>query len=275
LLTYGKIANPQFLVITYFENEKIIENIELTGEKSTDILINGDQSETVSERFALTVLGPSDMVLPNINISETDQRKNDGEEAVTFGSLLEKVEGVKSEQPRVESMKNTLIQGIKTQDNEKLSSVLHNTNMNIVQKTVAGLPTNYVIPLLKYIISKFRSNPKFGMSLIIWMKVVLIQHTSYLMTVPELVKLLAELYTTIDSRVSVLDDLLKLQGRMELLLSQINKKRDRHAFDTDTAPLSVYNEEEDEDNMDIDEENNEMNQDGSDDSGDHEKISED
>jgi len=171
---------------------------------------------------------------------------------MTFGNLIEKAEGVKSEQPRVESMKNALIQAIKTQDNEQLSTLLHNTQINIVQKTVAGIPTNYVIPFLKFIISKFRSNPKFGLSLIIWMRAVLIQHTSYLMTVPELVKLLAELYTTIDSRVSVLDDMLKLQGRMDLLLSQINNKRDKQTFETENIPQEVYNEEEEDDDGDMD-----------------------
>jgi len=191
------------------------------------------------------------MTIPNIKMQGVETIKS-GEESVSFGTLLESAEGIKSDQPKVESVKNALIQAIKTDDNEQLSSIFNNTQINIIQKTVAGIPTNYVIPLLKYIISKFRSNPKFGLSLINWMKVVLIEHTSYLMTVPELVKILAELYTTIDSRVSVLDDLLKLQGRMDLLLSQINNKRNIQTFNTENVPQSVYNEADDEGDDDVD-----------------------
>jgi len=128
-----------------------------------------------------------------------------------------------------------------------------------------------VIPLLRYIITKFRSNPKFGISLIVWMRLVLIEHTSYLMTVPELVKILAELYTTIDSRVSVLDDLLKLQGRMDLLLSQIKYKKDRQTFETENVPKYVYNEEED-DNDDMEITTNIIKNDNSED---NDKMSED
>jgi len=227
--------------------------------KIQNMLVEDQNNESVTPKSSLTILGPSDMSLPSINVKGINEKIEKQDELMTFGNLIEKAEGVKSEQPKVESMKNALIQAIKTQDNEQLSAILHNTTINIVQKTVAGIPTTYVIPFLKYIISKFRSNPKFGLSLIIWMRVVLIQHTSFLMTIPELVKLLAELYTTIDTRVSVLDDMLKLQGRMDLLLSQINNKRDKQTFDTESVPLSVYNEEEEDSDDDIDETKNEKN----------------
>jgi hypothetical protein len=252
VIAYGKTVNPKFHVVTYFDNGIIIQNIELKADKENDTFIEFKPTTTKEKKSTHTVLGPSDMTIPNIKMSGVELKKNTDEELASFGSLLESAEGIKADQPKVESVKSALIQAIKTDDNEQLSSIFNNTQMSIIQKTVAGIPTNYVIPLLKYIISKFRSNPKFGLNLINWMKVVLIEHTSYLMTVPELVKILAELYTTIDSRVSVLDDLLKLQGRMDLLLSQINNKRDRQTFDTESVPISVYNEADDEPDDDVD-----------------------
>jgi hypothetical protein len=251
VIAYGKAVNPKFHVVTYFDNGIIIQSIELKADKENDTFIEFKPSSRKEKKSLPTVLGPSDMTIPNIKMQGVEMIKT-GEESVSFGTLLESAEGIKSDQPKVESVKNALIQAIKTDDNEQLSSIFNNTQINIIQKTVAGIPTNYVIPLLKYIISKFRSNPKFGLSLINWMKVVLIEHTSYLMTVPELVKILAELYTTIDSRVSVLDDLLKLQGRMDLLLSQINNKRNIQTFNTENVPQSVYNEADDEGDDDVD-----------------------
>jgi len=269
VIVYGKGINPKFMVTTYFSDGAVIQNLELRDDRSDNLIEGSTEKEDFKQKSnPIIVIGPSDMVLPTIKMDGIDYQKDENK---PFGSLLESVDGVKSEQPRVESMKNSLIQALKVQDNEQLSSILNNTQLSIVQKTVAGLPTTYVIPLLRYIITKFRSNPKFGISLIVWMRLVLIEHTSYLMTVPELVKILAELYTTIDSRVSVLDDLLKLQGRMDLLLSQIKYKKDRQTFETENVPLYVYNEEED-DNDDMEITTNIIKNENSDD---NDKMSED
>ena len=86
---------------------------------------------------------------------------------------------------------------------------------------VQRLPSTFVLPFLKSVIDKFQSKPSRGLTLITWIRALLIQHTSYLMTVPDLVKSLSVLYLTVDSRVTVFKKLLKLSGRLDLLLSQV------------------------------------------------------
>lgn len=73
-------------------------------------------------------------------------------------------------------------------------------------------PTHAHVPRLPCQFSQFQSNPKFGMTLIQWLRSILINHTSYLMTVPELVKSLSSLYGAVDQRLTVFKDLLKLDG---------------------------------------------------------------
>jgi len=51
------------------------------------------------------------------------------------------------------------------------------------------------------------------------------QHTSFLLTVPDLVKSLSTLYLAVDSRLSAFRKLEKLHGRLEVLLSQVQKIR--------------------------------------------------
>jgi len=87
--------------------------------------------------------------------------------------------------------------------------------------------------------------------MVIWIRTILIEHTSYLMTLPDLVKSLSGLYLIVDSRLTVFKKLLKLSGRMDLLLSQISASRATHV----SAPV-IYeesDEELEEDNTNIEE----------------------
>jgi len=75
---------------------------------------------------------------------------------------------------------------------------------------------------LKCVIEKFQSKPSRGHTLLIWIQTILVCHAPYLMTLPDLMKVLSSLYLTADSRVTVFKKLLKLSGRLDLLVSQIS-----------------------------------------------------
>jgi len=68
------------------------------------------------------------------------------------------------------------------------------------------------------------------------------------MTVPDLVKTLSILYLTVDARLNVFKKLLKLSGRLDLLLSQVTAQRGR----TSQGPIVSYEQtnESDEDEDD-------------------------
>jgi U3 small nucleolar RNA-associated protein 5 len=55
-----------------------------------------------------------------------------------------------------------------------------------------------------------------------------VQHTGFLLSQPALVANLEALYTVIDSRVAVYKKLLKLSGRLDLLMSQLPSEHHHH-----------------------------------------------
>jgi hypothetical protein len=107
---------------------------------------------------------------------------------------------------------------------------------------------------------------------------VLTIHLAYLMSLPTLPKTLGPLYSVIESRMAVFQDLLKLQGilallniyryfrpnflhsgRLDLLVSQIDRRRSSSAT-LSAEPAQVYregDEDEDEDSIDVDGEDDE------------------
>ena len=51
---------------------------------------------------------------------------------------------------------------------------------------------------------------------------MLTEHASYLGTVPAATAIISDLYETIDTRLSLMPQLFKLQGRLQLMTSQIS-----------------------------------------------------
>ena len=99
--------------------------------------------------------------------------------------------------------------------------------------------------MLKTLVERFQSRPHKGAVLIPWIRQIMIQHASYLITVPNLSEYLSGFYQTIDSRVAAFKRLNRLSGRLDLILSQV-ERRNAQPVDQDvddpTAPLVIYNE---------------------------------
>lgn len=107
------------------------------------------------------------------------------------------------------------------------------------------------------------------MNLCIWMRAVLMKHTSYLMSVPNLHTKLAGLYQILDQRVGVFPKLLSLSGRLELALSQVSSLHEERQ--EASVPRTVYDEEAEEADMEGESEEEEDEEEGdSDEEGDSE-----
>ena len=155
--------------------------------------------------------------------------------------------------PKANSLQKMLVQALHSNDNQLLEQCLAVKDPIIIQNTVKKLPTAYVLPLLNQIVQKFQMRPNRSMVLTSWIKTVLTLHTAYLMSVPNLVKNLTGLYQTIDSRLTVFERLLRLSGRLDLLMSQITLRarstkgdNDDDDDDIDSEALNVYREGEEE-----------------------------
>merc|ERR1711934_351565 len=89
------------------------------------------------------------------------------------------------------------------------------------------------------------------------MRALLSIHTAYLMSVPDLAKVIRNLYGLIEARLAVYPRLLKLSGRLDLMLSHVSTNMNLDEEDLYT-PITAYEEpESDEENEDdVDEDGN-------------------
>jgi len=122
----------------------------------------------------------------------------------------------------------------------------------LIRTTVQRLSHASILPILRHLQQKFTSRPHRSAALLPWLREIFKCHTSYLLRQPKLSHQLAPLYHLIDQRVSVFKKLLKLQGRMELILAQMTQTQ--HANDDVTqdhaGPLNTFNDGEEEEESD-------------------------
>jgi U3 small nucleolar RNA-associated protein 5 len=175
----------------------------------------------------------------------------------------------KSATVTTQSLQTALVQALHSKDSALLEGCLRQRNPEVIAATVRRFPTAYVIPLLLQLIDKFQEKPVRAQEIMDWIRPVLQIHTAYLMTVPDLVKKLSNFYQAMDTRVSVLPKLLTLNGRLDIVTTQIDSRAhklgslNQHTV-KDEKPRSVYveqvsddeaepsDDEEDGDSMDVD-----------------------
>uniref|UniRef100_A0A8C9VE81 WD repeat domain 43 n=1 Tax=Scleropages formosus TaxID=113540 RepID=A0A8C9VE81_SCLFO len=101
------------------------------------------------------------------------------------------------------------------------AKVLQTKREVLIKKTVARLPIPAVLPLVEELTKRMQGHPYTAVLMVRWLKAVLVEHTSYLSTVPDLVSQLGVLYHMIESRVKVFHKLARLHGKLYLLMTQV------------------------------------------------------
>jgi U3 small nucleolar RNA-associated protein 5 len=120
-----------------------------------------------------------------------------------------------------DSMTSILIQALHTNDIQLLEDVLHVNDAKLISSTLEKLPSNYVIPFLNAIIERFEGKYKRGYSLMAWIKAIFVSKMSYLVTIPDFHNRIRILYNLVDSRLHTFDKVMKLYGRLDLVVQQV------------------------------------------------------
>ncbi|CUA69168.1 U3 small nucleolar RNA-associated protein 5 [Rhizoctonia solani] len=175
------------------------------------------------------------------------------------------------------SLSRTLAQALHSGDNALLETCLSHGDANLIRNTVLRLPPTLCVPLLQACVERLGrggggekgggagASAQRGTSLIRWVRAVLVCHSGFLMTIPDLVSRLASLHATLGARLALQDRLLALNGRLDLVLSQIDVQSvPRAAVDEDVvvkkkkvrrkAARYVEGESESDDGMSVDQE---------------------
>ncbi|KAF9917831.1 WD repeat-containing protein 43 [Lobosporangium transversale] len=284
ILARGSTIKPVFEKIDFQnedgslkEKEMLLTRAPVTGfllDEAAQADSNLKATKKAYDESAVTVVGVTDFALPTAGMANAeDSEGEDGgdkdstqmegrtmEEKLqdlamdeSANSLTEK----KSKQsasgsaknkyptPKANSLQQMLIQALHSNDLQLLEACLTFNNVEVIRNTVRRLPTAYVVPFLTQVIHKFQQKPNRGEALLEWIKAVLLIHTAYLMTVPDLMKKLSNFYQTLDSRVSVFQKMLNLHGRLDLVMNQIEMRQQYVAEDVTNEAATVYVEDED------------------------------
>lgn len=119
------------------------------------------------------------------------------------------------------SMATVLSQALHSGDTAQLEMVLTTTDPEAVDATVARLQAKFVVQLLRQVVSRFEAKPARGASMARWLRAVMVHHAAALASTPGLVSQLAGVYHIVDARLAAYRKLLRLAGRLDLLLGQL------------------------------------------------------
>ena len=226
--------------------------------------------QTLGAADALATL-PEESMGGADSLSDEDGEEEEGTGKVEWGGLsfaerlraLDKGSGRKEDSdgeserdsvaPKGESLKRMLVQALHSNDSQLLEYCLGMSAAGTITATVRQLPTSRVVSLLRILTEKLRSRPARAQTLLPWLRAILVTHTAFLLSVPGLSTMLKPLYQTFQERLSVYDKLMTLNGRLDLVLSQVSVYDDdqgaRRA--SRSKPRTVYMEGDDDNGLEF------------------------
>ncbi|KIO20452.1 hypothetical protein M407DRAFT_29916 [Tulasnella calospora MUT 4182] len=132
------------------------------------------------------------------------------------------------------TLTRTLTQALHSNDKQLLETCLQTADEKVVKGTVEGLLQQHVVPLLDMLVERLAKGGSGGVggastdyaaTIVVWIRVVLFVHAAFLMTQPDLVRKLASLHATLVARSALQDRLQMLNGRLDLIFSQLRMRR--------------------------------------------------
>ncbi|XP_024381323.1 uncharacterized protein [Physcomitrium patens] len=147
--------------------------------------------------------------------------------------------------PRADSLQVLLSQALQADDNSLLEQCLNIHDEKVISNTIRRLRPFEAAKFLTVAVSKMEGRPQRALGLVPWVRAVLLQHASFVMTNLALQPVLTSLYQIIEARLSVFRPLLSLSGRLDLVMAQIQKNESQSKEDKQNEAAVVYEEEDD------------------------------
>ncbi|KAI9288627.1 WD40-repeat-containing domain protein [Umbelopsis sp. AD052] len=272
IIARGSTIKPAFETVRVLDaSGSLSQDIVLTRQNVNGYLVDksslaASNLKTTQKKYdesSVTVLGNTDFAISNPGMAQDEEDDEDSNQ--NEPSIEQKLSGLAVEEsgagnntgaqngkpnkyatPSASSLQQMLVQALHSNDTQLLEACLTYSNPEIIRNTVRRLPTTFVIPFLQQIVDKFQERPNRGKALLEWIKAILLIHTAYLMTVPDLVGKLSNFYKALDARLGVFQKLLGLHGRLDLVMSQIDMRSQYAQEDTTNEPINVYVEEDEE-----------------------------
>uniref|UniRef100_A0A1I8N3C4 Small-subunit processome Utp12 domain-containing protein n=1 Tax=Musca domestica TaxID=7370 RepID=A0A1I8N3C4_MUSDO len=156
--------------------------------------------------------------------------------------------------PQAQSKVQLLVQSLHSKDETLLRSVLCTKDMKTIELTLQKLPVQYVGTLvneLTLLMQQRHTNVEYAMN---WLKVLAQTHSSQLMALgaEDLLNKFGPCIGIIEHRANCLKELSKLNGRLQLLVSQIKRNSEMDQDNLKSDNLLVFEDNDDSSTSDLD-----------------------
>jgi WD40 repeat protein len=268
LVGYGSMVRPKFEIITDLitESGEFKENISLSRSLVTNLLQSEIKKNDKKTTSTYTQSKPSTMMTMSLLDEEGEEEgEKTAEEEKSLEEIIKEMDIKSSKQeesttkskkiviPKGESIQNMLQQAVHSNDKQLLETCLSVSNVKIIRNTLERLQPQYVISFLNLLKERIQKRPQRGYSIFDWIRYTIMIHMSYLISVPELVSQLGELYQLLKERSSLMGKLSQLNGRLDLINSQFVTRNQMKV----SQEADVIYDEEAEDNIDMEEDEEE------------------
>lgn len=175
-----------------------------------------------------------------------EKRRNEGKQS-TEQSLEERLALLKPStggSDKTDSYAKLLVQGLQSNNQNILMSVLDREDPHLVESSVKSLPVEYVVPLLEVLHNNIQSK-SFSVSHVIWAQSLVRHHVGFLVSSPHVQQdILLPLSDLITARTANFLSVIKLKGKIEMIKNQMERNRNQ-GVEADHPPQVVLNDDSD------------------------------
>ncbi|XP_014515736.1 WD repeat-containing protein 43 isoform X2 [Vigna radiata var. radiata] len=246
IVTYGSLDHPQFSFVNISNSgETIVLNVE---DETDSVHQHGSPSEiSMESKKTKKRQAPSD---PDVTTDVVDLDQHEAAEGVllnndldepTMGeklaslSLLEENKfrsdkeqeaAVSVKPPSADSVHVLIKQALNADDRTLLLDCLYTQDEKVIRKSIAQLNPSNVLKLLCSLISIIESRGAILACALPWLKYLLLQHASGILSQESSLKALNSLYQLIESRVSTFKSAIQLSSCLDILYSGVIVEED-------------------------------------------------
>jgi U3 small nucleolar RNA-associated protein 5 len=184
------------------------------------------------------------------------KRKQQQEETDANLSLEERLSFLKPNQtksyPKSDTLAQLLVQGLQSKDQSILNGVLDRDDDELMSRTLATLPIECVVPLLRHLYSDIKNKGAGNVSLIKWAFSLVKAHSGYLVSSPKVLQeILIPMNQMLEHRTSNYMQIVKLKSKMELIREQMSRNKSGVNLQTDRPSLLVYQDDSEDEYEDV------------------------
>ncbi|KAL8233351.1 hypothetical protein R6Q59_019451 [Mikania micrantha] len=276
LIVYGSLNSPRFALvdvtspgedIAVYSSGDLQEN-RVNDEKDENISRGKKRAASDADSENAGLNHDTDLVESNIGIQLDNDEPTIGEKLASLNinnnkdEIHEKAKLSPAKPPSADSVHVLLKQALHVDDRSLLLDCLFRQNEKVITNSVSLLNPSDVFKLLEFLISMIHSRGAVVACTLPWLKSLLLQHASSIMSQESSLIALNSLYQLIESRISTFNSAVQLSSCLDLLYT----KTVEDGVDEGEEPLEPiifedvsddYQSEEDGDAMETDVEDNE------------------